>query len=393
MPIARTGKQENSEEELGIKGSGSVDVLRAEDEVFNEITLASFEGKPVTNEHPNEDVTTTNYDIYAKGHISNIRRGKGEDSNKIIADLFINDANLISEIENGKREVSCGYDCIYEIDEKGKIYQTDIRGNHLAVVERGRAGHRIRIKDTQAKKEGGINFMPKPKERSIIARILGFAKDADPDEVAEIIETVTELQDNQAEEKEITTDSIEGAEKTEKAEEDVKSKILTMLEDISTRLTALESRPQKDEENELNKLEDELSEKDVTVPVEEIDEDTTDESAAEDEESTEDEAAEDENEEPEITKSNDSALELIKAMKPIVANMKDLKERKRATDALVKAARSLQGKPSTKGANGYQKIADAKQSNARKKVMDSNSVVVSDESRQAVYDKLNPHKN
>lgn len=55
-------------------------------------------------------------------------------------------------MDNGKKELSCGYvaDCIEESGtyngEKYDVRQTNIRYNHVALVERGRAGHSVRLK-------------------------------------------------------------------------------------------------------------------------------------------------------------------------------------------------------------------------------------------------------
>jgi len=394
VPIARTGKQKYLKEEIGVDGTGVVNVMREEKEVFSEAAIASFEGKPVTNDHPDEDVTANNYDIYSKGHTSNVRRGTGEDSDKIIADLVIYDTNLIREIENGKREVSCGYNCLYKIDDDGKIHQTAIRGNHVAVVEQGRAGQKVKIKDSKPETERGISFMSKKKDKSIVAKILGFAKDADPDEVAEVIETVTELQDNQVDENEVSDDTPADSTKDETATNEVLTKILLSMDELLKRVSDLESGTQNvAETDELSKLEDELSEESVTVPVEEIEHD----SALEDEDTTEDATefdgnTESETADEEIIKSKDSALALVRAMKPVVAKIKDPKEKRRATDALTKAVRDLYAKPKKQNVNGYQKIMDAKQTYAKKQVKDKNYVTVDVKEQQKIYDNLDPHK-
>ena len=55
VPIARTGTQEYLGREMGLSGVDAdriIAVSRSPDEVFSEAALASFEGKPVTNDHP-----------------------------------------------------------------------------------------------------------------------------------------------------------------------------------------------------------------------------------------------------------------------------------------------------------------------------------------------------
>lgn len=147
VPIARTGTYKYLREELGLDGSGIVDVYRTDEEVFNETAIASFEGKAFTDTHPAVDVDVNNWSIYAKGDIRNVRRGKGELSNCLVADIIIRDPIVIDEVKSGvKREISSGYECEY-VEENGKIYQKNIRGNHVALVQAGRAGSQVKIYD------------------------------------------------------------------------------------------------------------------------------------------------------------------------------------------------------------------------------------------------------
>lgn len=150
VPISRTGYQEYLASELldnPILKNKIIPVYRPASEVFDVRSLASFEGKPVTNEHPDEDVTPENYQQYSCGHVQNVHAGDGEDANKVLADLYITDPVLIKLIEKGKREISCGYYAEERKDSSGKIFQTRIRGNHVAVVQNGRAGNKVCIRD------------------------------------------------------------------------------------------------------------------------------------------------------------------------------------------------------------------------------------------------------
>ena len=55
VPIARSGTQQYLQDELGQSGERAVTVYRPEDEVFSQATIASFEGMPVTNDHPDAE--------------------------------------------------------------------------------------------------------------------------------------------------------------------------------------------------------------------------------------------------------------------------------------------------------------------------------------------------
>ena len=150
VPISRTGYQTYLSSEMfdnPENGHRAIPVYRPADEVFDIKSLASFEGKPVTNEHPDEDVTPENYSRYSCGHVQNVHVGTGKDSNKVLADLYITDPHLIHLIQHGKREISCGYYAEERRDASGRICQTRIRGNHVAVVKNGRAGKNVCIRD------------------------------------------------------------------------------------------------------------------------------------------------------------------------------------------------------------------------------------------------------
>ena len=152
VPVARTGSQNYLPSELGIPEPDSrlIPVHRPEEEVFSEACIASFEGMPVTDDHPRspDGVTSENIRYLQKGHAMNIRRGAGEDSDLLLADLIITDPVLVEEILSGKREISCGY--TYSLrEENGNFVQREIRGNHVAVVDSGRAGPRVSIQDQE----------------------------------------------------------------------------------------------------------------------------------------------------------------------------------------------------------------------------------------------------
>lgn len=147
VPIARTGTYQYLRSEIGLEGNGVVTVYREPKEVFDNVAIASFEGKAFTDNHPLEDVTVDNWSMYAKGEISDVRRGSGDKKDFLVADILVRDPIVINEIQSGaKREISAGYDCEY-IEKDGKIFQTHLRGNHVALVQAGRAGSRVRIND------------------------------------------------------------------------------------------------------------------------------------------------------------------------------------------------------------------------------------------------------
>lgn len=118
---------------------------RPAEEVFNSDSLASFAGKPITDEHPNEPVTAKNAKKLSVGSIQSEAK---QDGDNVVASIIIHDAETIDKaISGGKKELSLGYKV--DLDEtpgewNGQKYdavQRNIRVNHLAIVPKGRAGN------------------------------------------------------------------------------------------------------------------------------------------------------------------------------------------------------------------------------------------------------------
>lgn len=197
VPVARTGTQDYLPSELGLPEPDDrlIPVLRPAEEVFSPACIASFEGMPVTDDHPAgpEGVTAENIRRLQKGHAHNVRRGAGAESDLLLADLIITDPVLIGEILAGKREISCGYNYLL-CEEDGNFIQREIRGNHVAVVDAGRAGPRVSIKDTKTNMERSSRMNTKTRKNTLWqARLLArMARDGDVEGLAEIITEMME---------------------------------------------------------------------------------------------------------------------------------------------------------------------------------------------------------
>lgn len=150
--IARTGKQEYLKSEIfqDSNDDSVIQIDRPKSEVLSPSTIASFENKPLVDEHPDEDVNVDNYRDYAIGFARDVRASKLNDVDILIANLIFTDPEAIAEIESGeKTELSCGYDCDI-LGEGDNLYQANIRGNHIALCKTGRAGI-ARIQDSLSK--------------------------------------------------------------------------------------------------------------------------------------------------------------------------------------------------------------------------------------------------
>lgn len=169
VPLARTGDQTYYAHELpGVPArNGMITALREEDEVFSPEAIESFRGKPFTDDHPDEDVTTENWRALMRGVIMNPRRGEGLLTDHLIGDIIVYDPATIAKIRSGKREVSNGYDADYELLEPGRARQVNIRGNHVSLVDEGRCGPSCAIRD---RKTAMPQPQPQPK-RSFVDHI------------------------------------------------------------------------------------------------------------------------------------------------------------------------------------------------------------------------------
>lgn len=152
--LARTGVQDYQAYELGMEGDAmrTVRLYRPPEEVFNPDSMASFEGKPVTVDHPSEPVTVDNWKSYAVGEVSGIHRVGDLLAAKTIC---IKDSAAIAALKSGKRELSNGYrftlDLTAGVTPQGAAYdgvQRNIRGNHIALVDTARCGSACRISDS-----------------------------------------------------------------------------------------------------------------------------------------------------------------------------------------------------------------------------------------------------
>ena len=150
--LARTGKQRYLRSEIfadAADDDSEIEVDRKPEEVFSEKTLASFENCPLCVEHPDEDVNPDNYKDYAVGFVRDVHKGNVDGQDVILGTLVITDGKTIEEVENGQHtDLSCGYDC--DIEDSANPQQRNIRGNHVALCEQGRAGN-ARIVDTAEK--------------------------------------------------------------------------------------------------------------------------------------------------------------------------------------------------------------------------------------------------
>lgn len=135
--------------------------LRLPEEVFSAESINSLRLKPVTNDHPDQMVTSENAKDLAVGStgedVSRFDKEGGysfgykTDGVQLSIPMVITNADAIEAVLNGKRGLSCGYTC--ELEQKSGVWggiqydciQRNIRYNHVAIVDKGRAGDAAQI--------------------------------------------------------------------------------------------------------------------------------------------------------------------------------------------------------------------------------------------------------
>lgn len=163
--------------------SDEIQVWRDPSEVFSQATIASFEGKPFTFTHPTELLDPDNTADHDEGHVQNVRRGEPlPDGNwPLIGDIFVTGREAIEAIDAGVRELSCGY--TYRLAHEGNRWdQREIQGNHVALVQKGRAGDLARINDEAPKEKRTVKSL---KELFGLG-LKEFSKTASPEELLEV---------------------------------------------------------------------------------------------------------------------------------------------------------------------------------------------------------------
>jgi hypothetical protein len=148
--LGHVGVQQYNGNEIGLDDADVVDVVREANDVFDEDSLASMDGKPITLYHPDEMVTSENFKKYAVGFIKNVHRS----GDLIVGDLVINDMEAIEKVMDGEiKDLSLGYQAKLVPTGDGRLKQTNIVINHLAIVPEGRAQFARIVDENTVKKD------------------------------------------------------------------------------------------------------------------------------------------------------------------------------------------------------------------------------------------------
>ncbi|MGX7129305.1 DUF2213 domain-containing protein [Enterococcus wangshanyuanii] len=204
------------------------------EELFSSATVVSANAKPMTDDHPNEPVTIDNYSKYAKGMTHNDATIK---DNKLAISFTITDSDTIKKIRDGKRELSIGFQA--DVKQEQGIYdgmhydsvQRNMRINHIALVDEGRAGPEVAIRgdsvafmiDSKDNKQSGGTNMP-------VLRIDN--KDYEVDPVIKANYDAMEAKLDAAEQKASNVEAIEGQ----------RDALQAQVDNLTTELTAAKEK-------------------------------------------------------------------------------------------------------------------------------------------------------
>lgn len=384
VPIARIGDMEYTADELGLPGGNMVTVHRAPEEVFSPAAMASFEGKPVTNDHPPGLLNPDSVSMYEEGHAQTIRQGVGEWEGYLVADLHIHSRSLIQAVQGGKREVSCGYECEYVSNGDGTYSQKNIRGNHIAVVNRGRAGRKAAILDSSLKKHKAQRPERKNmKKTGVLLKLFGMSvKDKSPEEIEQMAMDTADALDTAAMPG-VSGTPGKGKPDSEGYGEKQKEGGRAVVKDAAF-FDSLNEKVDKllallDKEPEEKKEETKKDPMDAAIEKLEGKGETEDKKK----EASVIPAGDGQPEKTPGAMDKAMAAEILKRVRPSVAAIKDEKERKAVADALIASV--------TEGwESDVEKIIHAAQKNAGRAADKAPQADL--DAVQKAYDNLNPHR-
>lgn len=162
--IARTGIMEYKASQCGPlfadrDPNSIVRVMTTPEELFHKDSIDSYRAAPITILHPKDNVNTENAKELRKGHLDGVPF-KDEDGEHLSAHIVLDDQEAIDAVESGMSQMSSGHKCKLVLADKDCEWDAEkknIRANHVAIVQRGRAGT-AQIADTDDRSETEIKL-------------------------------------------------------------------------------------------------------------------------------------------------------------------------------------------------------------------------------------------
>lgn len=142
-------------------GGGVQRELRLPEHVFAPAALAGLDGVPLTFDaatldHPRDGNGAVRADNFRR-HVVGFVRAPRQDGDHVRAQVRIMDQGAVSAVQAGVKDLSVGYysDLVpipggihrdsAGVEHRADFLQTNVQGNHVALVRRGRAGPTVRL--------------------------------------------------------------------------------------------------------------------------------------------------------------------------------------------------------------------------------------------------------
>ncbi|WP_287003400.1 DUF2213 domain-containing protein [Sphingobium sp.] len=208
---AYLGSEIDPENRHGLRDAGMVNVLRDAAAVFDPLSAHSFIGKPITDNHPTVAVNAKNWRDHARGTVMG---AKWEEGGYLAFDLMLTDADTIDAVDAGKRELSNGYAAelqFGDFDGPGGVKcvakQIAIKGNHVAIVDRGRAGPSCAITDSVAICDANPAAVSAFTQEKQVKKIVLDGLQVDLSDAEAVSAAISKLQDKAAQAETALTDA------------------------------------------------------------------------------------------------------------------------------------------------------------------------------------------
>lgn len=117
--------------------------------------LKDFNYIPLANDHPDVDITPDNRKTYEVGRAGGQATLETLDDGNVYVenDLIFDDRKAFEDYKNGKRQLSIGLQAVWVVSDSPE-YDFEVPDftnvNHVALVNRGRAGAQAKVMDTMA---------------------------------------------------------------------------------------------------------------------------------------------------------------------------------------------------------------------------------------------------
>lgn len=205
--------------ELGLEPKKVYQIYRPAEEI--EKAAETFNGLPLSLDHWEMDAQNMPKDKI----VGSLGTDAEFEAPYLKNSLTVTDADAIKRIESGEfRDISAGYLCDVEMAAgmfDGKAYDgrmKNIRGNHVALVREGRAGHDVRVADSAM--EGGDNDMESNNWKELFFKFVEAIKNGGEPPMEEIKEKEEEIKMDEAPDATNAAPAVETAEKVETTDEE-----------------------------------------------------------------------------------------------------------------------------------------------------------------------------